>query len=595
MSYWDSYRNRRITRRRALAGVGAGVGAAALLAACGGGDEGGSDSTSLLGVVKDSTPKATPGGTWKSFVSSDSPGFDPLTQAASTVPAISNYSLSRLLKYELGTQENRPTGEVEGDAATSWEVAGDGLSVTFKLRPGMKFDPRPPTNGKNLTAADVMYSWSQYSTLAGTRGVLANEANPTAPIISMTAPDQQTIVAKLKFPYSPLLPMLGYHWYLVIQPTEAEDKFNAKQDMRGSGPWLLEKYSPSAEYQFVKHPNYYVKDRPFLDGISRPIITEYATGLSQFEAGNIWEFDVDQFDMIDVKKRNPQMELLSAGAFSRNPPQVVVYGWKPDSPFRDQRVRQAISMMLDRDAMIELNFAPSVFRDQGFDVETRWATHISAGEEGRWIDPQRNQKELGEGAKFFQYDIAEAKKLMSAASQANLTSDFSYFATNRYSSAWPKQGEVLMDMLSQGGITIKPNVVDYDVEYNPKYLNGKANFDGLAMLPSSAGPDIDTHFAAKYTKDGRATYIAETLPTAINDLLEAQRREFDSAKRNELIKEIQRKMAVHMPAAPVGGLSMDFAIQWPYLGNRGWFVQYAGATAAELYPHLWLDKSKLPS
>ncbi len=598
MAYWDSDLRRRITRRRALAAGGAGIGAAAVLAACGGSDgDGGSaskDGSGLLSTVSDSSSRAERGGVWRSYVSSDSPGFDPLTQAASTVPAIANYTLSRLLKYKLGTRTNRPTGEVEGDAATAWEIAPDGLQVTFKLRQGMKFDARPPTNGKALTAEDVLFSWKQYSTFAGTRGVLANSAEPAAPIISMTAPDASTVVAKLKFPYAPLLPMLGYHWYLVIQPTEAEDKFNAKNDMRGTGPWRLEKYVPSAEYQLVRNPDWYVKDRPFLDGISSPIITEYATGLSQFEAGNIWEYNVDQFDMISVKKRNPKLMLLAEDSFTRNPPQAIVFGWRPNSPYRDQRVRQAIAMMLDREALIELNFAPSVFEKEGFDVETRIATHISPGEEGRWIDPVKQAKDLGEGAKFLNYNLAEAKKLMSAAGQANLEAPFTYFATTRYSKAWPRQGEVLMDMLTQGGIKVAPNVVDYDVEYNPKYLNGKANFEGLSMLPSSAGPDIDTHFASKYTVNGRATYIAEPIPN-ITPLIEEQRREFDTQKRNELLKELQRRMAVNMPAVPVGGLALGYTLQWPYLGNRGWFVQYAGATASELYPQFWLDKSKLPS
>jgi ABC-type transport system substrate-binding protein len=151
-----------------------------------------------------------------------------------------------------------------------------------------------------------------------------------------------------------------------------------------------------------------------------------------------------------------------------------------------------------------------------------------------------------------------------------------------------------MDMLNQGGIRIKPHVVDYDVEYNPKYLNGKADFDGLAMLPSSAGPDIDTHFASKYTVGGRATYIAEPIPGVV-DLIAAQRREFDPARRNAIIKDIQRQLAVNMQAVPAGGLSLGFNLQWPYLGNRGWFVQFAGADATELYTQFWLDKSKMPA
>ena len=151
-----------------------------------------------------------------------------------------------------------------------------------------------------------------------------------------------------------------------------------------------------------------------------------------------------------------------------------------------------------------------------------------------------------------------------------------------------------MDMLNQGGLRIKPHIVDYDAEYNPRYLNGRADFDGLAMLPSSAGPDIDTHFASKYTVGGRATYIAEPIPVVV-DLIAAQRREFDPARRNAIIKDIQKELAVRMSAVPVGGLSLGFNLQWPYLGNRGWFVQYAGANATELYTQFWLDKSKMTS
>jgi ABC-type transport system substrate-binding protein len=230
MSYWNGYLGKRLARRRVLAGAAAGTASALLVSACGGDDgSGGDEQGGLVSFVNDTTASAVKGGTWQSYVSSDSPGFDPLTQAASTVPAISNYSLSRLLKYKLGTREDRPSGEIDGDAAVGWEVAGDGLQVTFKLRPGMRFDHRPPTSGKDLTAADVLFSWEQYSTLAGTRGVLANRANATAPILSMTAPDSQTIVTKLAFPCAPLLPMLGYHWYLVIQAHRGRRQVQPKE------------------------------------------------------------------------------------------------------------------------------------------------------------------------------------------------------------------------------------------------------------------------------------------------------------------------------------------------------------------------------
>src|SRR6185503_1895636 len=164
MSYWQARLNNRLSRRRALSLTAVGVAGAAFLAACVGGSDDKSSSSGgkdegLLAKVDDTTSKATPGGTWARYLSSDTPGLDPMTNPASTVPPLANFALSRLLKYKSGTRQERPTGIMERDAATSWEIAPDGLTMTMTLRPGMKYDARPPTNGKNLTAEDVLFSW----------------------------------------------------------------------------------------------------------------------------------------------------------------------------------------------------------------------------------------------------------------------------------------------------------------------------------------------------------------------------------------------------------------------------------------------------
>src|SRR5215217_4604419 len=111
MSYWQSNLNNRLTRRRALSVTAAGVAGAAFLAACGGGSDdkassSGQKGESLLAKVDDSTSKATPGGTWAGYLSSDTPGLDPMTNPASTVPPLANFALSRLLKYKIGTRQD---------------------------------------------------------------------------------------------------------------------------------------------------------------------------------------------------------------------------------------------------------------------------------------------------------------------------------------------------------------------------------------------------------------------------------------------------------------------------------------------------------
>ena len=104
-SYWDRVLDNRISRRRALSGVAlTGAGALALsLVGCGGGDdEGGGDSSGLISQPKNTTKNVVRGGIWKSFISSDTRHFDPLSGGSSQIFFHSMHTYSRLLKYKTG-------------------------------------------------------------------------------------------------------------------------------------------------------------------------------------------------------------------------------------------------------------------------------------------------------------------------------------------------------------------------------------------------------------------------------------------------------------------------------------------------------------
>src|SRR3546814_19813515 len=63
----------------------------------------------------------------------------------------------------LGKYPDVATGEAEGQIATSFEISPDKLKLTLKLRQGMKWDSRAPTNGRNLNAQDVVFSWNKFA------------------------------------------------------------------------------------------------------------------------------------------------------------------------------------------------------------------------------------------------------------------------------------------------------------------------------------------------------------------------------------------------------------------------------------------------
>jgi ABC-type transport system substrate-binding protein len=98
---------------------------------------------------------------------------------------------------------------MEGELVDSWEFSPDNLTLTAKITHDVAFAPLPPVNGRRVDAHDVVFSWERYNAVSPRRGELANEANPAAPITSVEAIDDDTVVLKLAAPDSTLLAKLG--------------------------------------------------------------------------------------------------------------------------------------------------------------------------------------------------------------------------------------------------------------------------------------------------------------------------------------------------------------------------------------------------
>lgn len=82
------------------------------------------------------------------------------------------------VKFKPGAADDPPAGEIESDAVESWGFTDNGLKLVMKLRANLRSDPRPPTNGRVLTSADVKWSWDCFSALGTQRGDYDNKVNP---------------------------------------------------------------------------------------------------------------------------------------------------------------------------------------------------------------------------------------------------------------------------------------------------------------------------------------------------------------------------------------------------------------------------------
>ncbi len=154
--YWERVTSSRLSRRRALGGAAAlGAGATALsLVGCGGGDSGGSsgsggDANALIAKPRDTTAQAKPGGVFKDFLPADTTTMDPIQSTSFTAKAyVAAFTYPQLVKFKNAKYPESADGTVEGDGAESLEISPDKLQITFKLRQGMKWESRSPTNGR---------------------------------------------------------------------------------------------------------------------------------------------------------------------------------------------------------------------------------------------------------------------------------------------------------------------------------------------------------------------------------------------------------------------------------------------------------------
>ncbi|HLF76809.1 MAG TPA: ABC transporter substrate-binding protein [Dehalococcoidia bacterium] len=568
-----------------LASTGGAAAGALILAACGGGDDGKEQpGSSLLTKPVDTSNKAVPGSVWKSFVTADVTTLDPHANSSGGGFNQMSPSYDNLVRYDRGSGGN--DGQIIGDAAESWEFSPDGLTLTLKLRNNLKFDPRPPTSGRVMTSADVKFSFDRTLAKSPYAADWINSKNAEAPVTSVATPDDRTVSLKLKYPYLSMMQILAHNTYFYVLPQEADGKFDPRSEVRGSGPFFLDKWTPSAGFEFKKNPEWIEKDkkRPFLDGISQAIVSDYAAGLAQFETGNIWDFNVKPDDILRTKTNHPQMVMRQSyvtGTGGRG--HIIVLSQQPDSPMRDVRVRRAASMLINRQAWIETMYGTEKFKTAGLPIDVRWNSHIP-GYMPEWLNPQG--KDLGEGAKYFQFDVAEAKKLLAAAGYTGKDKLSHFYSTN--AADYTPYNTVLNGMFAEG-LTTDFRPLDYNTEWRQVCQQSLGTgYNGFCYLPVS-GFNAENYLQTKYTPEGKAAISGQPI-SGLTDLVRKIKTETDANKQQELIKQAQRDAANQMPDIVLPGFSYGFQLSQPWLENYGVFS--GSWLSARLYLDYWYNAER---
>jgi ABC-type transport system substrate-binding protein len=512
-----------------------------------------------------------------------------------------------MLKYVEAKYPEQATGASEGELAESFEISPDKLTLTFKLRQGMNWDPREPTNGRAADAQDVLTTWSRFLELHPGAGDMASQRASSASIESVSAPDAQTVVFTLSKPDSAIIPLFTAWDHLYVMPREADGGFDPNTEVRGHGPYMLEEFIPSSRVVWTKAPGYYQKDRPFFDKIERPLITDYSQLLAQFLTGAVWTTVVTQEDVVPTKKDKPDTLLLQSDAYDHAAGPYISFGFEGDSVFKDKRMRQAISMSLDSEAYANAVDNRDKFEAEGLEFPIAYNSVVPAGWMPFWLDPQDTDA-FGPSSAYLQYNPEEAKKLMDAAGYDGRPLDFFYNSENNYGPIYAKIVQIVGGMFSNAGFNINYQPFVYRTfydEYFLAYVAGRKEQPGFTGLMLRAGrghasiaaqlfgglhPDGSTFHGL--SPDGNNAIAGDPEVTAF---VEDLRLEYDLEGQIAIVNDLIRYYTDQSYSVTRPTNAREFYLYWPVIGNVGAYNSFRGGNIqAEVNIHWWLDATKAP-
>jgi peptide/nickel transport system substrate-binding protein len=478
---------RQISRRQFLTGS-ATMGLSALaLAACGG-----------AGKQDAATPAPTGqpvrGGTVR-WPSTQLLGLDPMmTEGVPVAGFLYSYAVS--VTDWAGTV---------GDIAPSWEVpSDDGVEWIFHLRNDAHFPESAPTNGRLLVASDIAKSIDRNKSIPG-----ASESW-TQFVDSYEAVDDVTFKIRTKKPYAYLLWLLGI---CAIVPMEAVEQYgDLRSNVAGSGPFVVAEYESGETLNLTRNPLYY-QTYPYIDGFNIKVFSDEGSIQAAFRANAVDAYLATNRLKADAVRGTSGT--TTSRYLDRAYANVRLNGSKFE-PFKDERVREAIDLTIDRQSLID--------KIQMGDAEV-------SGPVPPVFDTALPKEEVQAAYKV---DIQKAKQLLAAAGQEDLR--FEMF-TGIYQD-FTDQAAIIKDNLSRAGITVDIKAVELGT-WISEMLNGNFEATVFNHMPyTSDDIPLQLLHSRGDTRTDR-NYLGVDDPQ-VDALLDQIHETLDDSKRKDLAWEVQR-------------------------------------------------------
>ena len=430
--------------------------------------------------------------------------------------------------------------------ATGYKVSSDKKTYTFTLRPGVKF-----SNGQPMTSKDVKFSIDQ-TTKASQGWGFINTA-----IKSTSAPSPDTFVVHLKYPWAPLLADLSIFANGIIPDNYAGKSETAFYNAPiGTGPFKWDVWHKGQSLTLVKNPLYWQKGLPYLDSITWTDVANDNTRQQQLQGG---QAQIDQFPAWSTVTNLQSTQGVNMHLFNSTQTNYLAFN-ETRKPFQDVHVRRAISLALNRDALVK-----AVLFGHGKPANSLFPPQVP------YYDPN---------TPGYQFNLAEAKKEMA---QSSVPHGFSTsIVIPSGNSDYLTISTIVQSELKPLGINVKINQLDPNTE-NTQTQN--LNYDMTLTLWTMdiSDPDELATFAVDPKSGAKSFFTMYNNPAVVNAAHEAERT-LDTEKRQQLYNTLQTG------AAKDAFMAFLYYSPYPYAATtnvHGFFVTPLGNMHME---NVWLSK-----
>jgi peptide/nickel transport system substrate-binding protein len=524
-------------------------------------------SIALLGfVLLAATPVAAQkrGGTLRLYHNDNPPSTSLLEE--STIASVTPFAavFNNLVVFD-PSKVHESIETVIPDLAESWSWDQTNTKLTFKLRQGVKWH-----DGMPFTARDVQCTWRM---LIGKGDVADFHRNPRrvwyAKLQDVTVNGDYEATFELSAP-QPSLPVLLASSFSAVYPCHVPQAIMRTKPV-GTGPFKFVEFKRGESIRLVRNPDYWKKDRPYLDEITFRMIDSRATRMLAFATGEFditFPSDISVPLMKDMKARAPNAicGMIITGT------QVNLMVNRENPPFDSPEIRKAMSLAIDRKP-----FNTILMEGSGLVGGAMLPKPV-----GEWSMPPEMVSSLTGYGPDTDKNIAEAQGIMQKLGYSD-AKPLQIKIQTRNLPTYRDPAVILADQLKKIYIAGELDILD-----TPRWYSRLAKKDytiGLNVTGVSVD-DPDGNMVENYSCKSERNYT-QYCNAEVDRLLSAQSSELDKEKRKKIVWDIER-LLVDDAARPSIMFGAAGNCWQPYVRN---FAPHDNSQYNNLrFEDVWLDK-----